>query len=80
MSILSRLTGNRKANKKVKHGDAIDRLYDSFAVKDMSRAAFRRGYMLATSPRLAERDLKRILFSRGRAKSKKERIEDATKD
>lgn len=79
MSILSRLTGKRKKKKKVVHGDAIDRLYDGFAVKDMPRDEFRRRYLMATNPKLVERDLKRILFSRGRAKSKKERIDGASK-
>lgn len=41
-------------------GDKIDKLYDSFKVKDMPRAVFRQCYLALMNPKLMQRDLGRI--------------------
>ena len=41
--------------------DAIDRLYDSFVTKDMTREAFRAAYLRLTNPNRLRKDLDRIV-------------------
>jgi len=41
-------------------GGKIDKLYDSFKVKDMGRLEFRRRYLALMNPKLMQRDLGRI--------------------
>ena len=43
--------------KKKRKPDAIDRLYDSFTTKDMTRLEFRKRYLAATNPRKLQEDL-----------------------
>ena len=47
-----------------KRKDAVDRLYDSFAVKDLTREEFRREYLELTNPVELNRDLRRMIMDR----------------
>jgi len=47
-----------------KRKDKIDRLYDSFTVKDLSRAEFRKQYTALMNPAGLRRDLRRMVMDR----------------
>jgi hypothetical protein len=63
----------RKRNKRRK--DAIDKLYDGFAKKDMTREEFRAAYMHLTSPRALRQDLSDIIHRKHEEQTNQLRID-----
>ena len=72
-----------KRTGKTRAKDEVDRLYDSFRTKNMSREEFRKRYMAATDPRRASRDLQAMVLDvqdrRTRAFCAQQKIDKAGK-
>ena len=55
--------------------DGIDKLYDGFAVKDLTRREFRRQYLALVNPKTAQRDLARVQNALGVEAIQRRRID-----
>ena len=57
--------------KKNKKSDHIERLYNSFAVKDMPLKEFKRRYLAATNPTKLQKDLGKVIAHRQMTQTQK---------
>ena len=76
----SKIRGKGEAKKRA---DYIDRMYNSFAVKDIPRTEFRRRLLAATDPKKVQDDLRvmrGLIRQKQTAKIKQREIDEAMKE
>lgn len=79
--------GKLRCRMRRKRKDRIDRLYDSFAVRDLTREEFRKEYLRLMNPSGLNRDLRRMVMDRQTkrtldfvAKERKKKIDEMVKN